>query len=630
MSASKLSATARLVKSARSAVAALWNSREAVPAVKQCAVEPLEERILFGVYIGYDYTSDSGPGNGSCATAGSSAGPGGPGDMSSGGPGTTLSGGPGLAGEHGFAGLPPGGTTEAPVNDFSGMPVITANDLSSDAFGSNWGVTRSWSGLNNQSLIGNGWSVIGTPYLEVSGPSTERRINVVVGGGATYSFNVPSSSPYDNYTVIGAYDVKLQLVTGSPNTIRFTDSEGNVTDFYDVYRVSGDPTPLASWNLSQKYGQLKDYISASGTTSITTSYDSNGYLQSVTRSDSTSGASERMVYTYNTVTNSAVTTAGGTPPTLISTVTLQRDLSGTWQDVQRALYTYYTGELPGGGADPNGRLGDLQMEQTQDVGGPVAPSASLASGGSLPASAQYYQVTAVLPNGESSPSSEIEITPTSGNGTVNLSWTTVPNATGYKIYRGSAAGGEQYLGTTSSAAYSDTGAATTTGQPPMVNASYYRYDKFTDEANSGVTTLGPSNNLNTTEGPSPYQESTQPDSLSEALVSSGLRTVVTGPSLAQLAANVSGYQTASDAAIQPYVDHYFNYERWDDHVGEDGSPSYGAEPYNTNGISMIFRDAYQLGTRYRVTDEVASQSGCACTSGQGNYHYEYATNYDPL
>ena len=469
---SKLSATARLVKSARSAVAGLWGTNDRVHSIKRCSVEPLEERILFGIWPTYDFTNDPAAGCPPCAAAAGSAGPAGAGDMSSGGPGTTLSGGPGLAGEHGFGGSPPGGTTEAPVNDFSGMPVITATDLSSDAFGANWGLTRSWSGLNNQSLIGNGWSVIGTPYLEVSGPSTERRINVVVGGG-TYSFNVPSSSPYDNYNVIGAYDVSLQLVSGSPNTVRFTDAEGNVTDFYDVYRVSGDPTPLASWNLSQKYGQLKDYISASGTTSITTSYDSNGYLQSVTRSDSTSGASERMVYTYTSVTNSAVTTAGGTPPTLISTVTLQRLVSGSWQDVQRALYTYYTGELPTGGADPNGRLGDLQMAQTQDVGGPVVPSASLASGGSLPSSAQYYQVTAVLPSGESSPSSEIEITPTSGNGTVNLSWTAIPNATGYKIYRGSAAGGEQYLGTASSTTYSDTGAATTTAQPPMVNASYY-------------------------------------------------------------------------------------------------------------------------------------------------------------
>ena len=51
--------------------------------------------------------------------------------------------------------------TSAPVRHYDGTPVIFTDDLggSLTPFGLKWGQTRSWSGLNNSSLNGNGWSI---------------------------------------------------------------------------------------------------------------------------------------------------------------------------------------------------------------------------------------------------------------------------------------------------------------------------------------------------------------------------------------------------------------------------------------------------------------------------------------
>lgn len=131
----------------------------------------------------------------------------------------------------------------------------------------------------------------------------------------------------------------------------------------------------------------------------------------------------------------------------------------------------------------------------------VAPSglsATLASGGSLTASqAYYYKVTAVgygsfSTTNETSGSNEATQTTSTGNQTINLSWTALPGAVSYNVYRGTATGAENVLvanvtGTT----YSDNGTAATTSQSPpgaMPN-NYVEFDlsSFTTLANEAAT-----------------------------------------------------------------------------------------------------------------------------------------------
>lgn len=121
-------------------------------------VQMLEERILFGYYSGDPVDETPYPGTPcgpSCdclvtAPAGdpNATGPTGP-NVPNRGPG---------GGSNPGGGFTPGAVAMSPfpVRDFDGTPVFSSNDLSSSGFGKNWGQDRSWTGLNNGSLNGNG------------------------------------------------------------------------------------------------------------------------------------------------------------------------------------------------------------------------------------------------------------------------------------------------------------------------------------------------------------------------------------------------------------------------------------------------------------------------------------------
>ncbi len=230
------------------------------------------------------------------------------------------------------AGKSPAATTGAPVGAFDGMPDIQATDLSSDAFGIPWGQTRSWSGLNNGSLNGNGWAVDQLPYLVVGGgvngasspgwylgtgglPGTEDddRITAIFGGTGTYNFIVPTSSPYDSFSPWGSQPYTLERVTDGGNTVlRLTDPLGNWTEFNDVARDSNDRPMQESLadTFATGEGRFLKWQSADGSSTIEATYDSNGYVTAVTQSDSTnaSGMLVRYAYSYATVTNDLLET----------------------------------------------------------------------------------------------------------------------------------------------------------------------------------------------------------------------------------------------------------------------------------------------------------------------------------
>ena len=222
------------------------------------------------------------------------------------------------------------------------------------------------------------------------------------------------------------------------------------------------------------------------------------------------------------------------------------------QDVQQALYSYYTGwDSTGFTNDPNGRLGDLKSVTTEDI--------------------------------------------TLTNGTIVVTGVT--------------------------------------GQ------DYYRYYKFTGEANylsspqDPLTSTGPTNDKDTTGGPNPIQEAYGSDGIlgdanssnpfPDVIIWSGIKTIVDGTSFDRLAAAVPSYQSASDAQIQPFVNSFFNYERWNDHVGADGFSGWGTPGYNQNTDAFV-REEYRLGTQYRVTEEIAQGDGSSSGGGQGTDYFSYA------
>ncbi|MGA7804710.1 phage tail sheath C-terminal domain-containing protein [Bradyrhizobium sp.] len=109
------------------------------------------------------------------------------------------------------------------------------------------------------------------------------------------------------------------------------------------------------------------------------------------------------------------------------------------------------------------------------VPGPVllSPLATQATGGTLAAGQYFYQVSALYGNLESVPSNELSVTTTGTTSSNTISWSAAPNyqnqaPTGYRIYRGTAAGKESgYYSPGNVKTFADTGAAALTAGVPV-------------------------------------------------------------------------------------------------------------------------------------------------------------------
>ncbi|HEV3339383.1 MAG TPA: hypothetical protein VG125_03470, partial [Pirellulales bacterium] len=133
-----------------------------------------------------------------------------------------------------------------------------------------------------------------------------------------------------------------------------------------------------------------------------------------------------------------------------------------WNAVAGATgYKIYRGTLPGQenvlvstvGATTTlvdtggGAAGTPPATDTATILPPTQPAAPVtsAAGGGLAAGTYYYVVTATTAAGQTTASNEQSITVGGATSDVTVSWSAVAGATGYKIYRGTTAGGENLL-----------------------------------------------------------------------------------------------------------------------------------------------------------------------------------------
>jgi hypothetical protein len=90
------------------------------------------------------------------------------------------------------------------------------------------------------------------------------------------------------------------------------------------------------------------------------------------------------------------------------------------------------------------------------------------SGGTLAAATYYYKITAITPLGETLASNERSQVTTGATSSNTLTWPAVSGATGYRVYRGTAAGVQtHYYALGNVLTYVDTNAAATAGTPPV-------------------------------------------------------------------------------------------------------------------------------------------------------------------
>jgi len=108
----------------------------------------------------------------------------------------------------------------------------------------------------------------------------------------------------------------------------------------------------------------------------------------------------------------------------------------------------------------------LKIEREEDLPAPTGLVGTASStGGSLATGTYFYKVTALNANGETLPSNEIGVAVTGPTGSVSLTWGAVPGATGYRVYRGTSAGGENVFYASTTNSFVDTNAAGTPGTP---------------------------------------------------------------------------------------------------------------------------------------------------------------------
>lgn len=110
---------------------------------------------------------------------------------------------------------------------------------------------------------------------------------------------------------------------------------------------------------------------------------------------------------------------------------------------------------------------------TTAVSAPVLNTVTTAlTGGLLLANTYFYVVSATNALGVTGRSNELSVTTTGVTSSNTISWTKSQDATGYRVYRGTAAGAENvYYVTGDVATYTDTGAAAVTGTPPSNNTT---------------------------------------------------------------------------------------------------------------------------------------------------------------
>jgi hypothetical protein len=110
---------------------------------------------------------------------------------------------------------------------------------------------------------------------------------------------------------------------------------------------------------------------------------------------------------------------------------------------------------------------------------PASFTATVSPGGHLAAGTYYYQVTALSPAGETTPSAAFAVTVPQSESSVSLSFKGVIEAKGYKVYRGPEATSTGYLATVStpttaygaSITYADTGGSAPALAPPTINTA---------------------------------------------------------------------------------------------------------------------------------------------------------------
>jgi hypothetical protein len=131
---------------------------------------------------------------------------------------------------------------------------------------------------------------------------------------------------------------------------------------------------------------------------------------------------------------------------------------------------------PATATPPQYTAGKCKQDKGTSIANPTGLAVTAhATGGTLPAGATFWVVTALGANGgETAASNEVTATLTGTTSSADLTWPALTGSGGFNVYRGAAAGAEDILVATlgaSALSYTDTGAAGTSHSPPATNTA---------------------------------------------------------------------------------------------------------------------------------------------------------------
>ncbi len=336
--------------------------------------------------------------------------------------------------------------------------------------------------------------------IDISNPTNPTVVSTLSVGGFNYSVTVSGRYAY----VVGSYFSNALIVidisnptnptqVGSTSINSYPYSVALSGSFAYVVNTSGtvqvidisNPTSPTAIGQSTAISSSSDLygIAISGRYAYVVDYGLNAlrvfdlggaYSQSLQAGSTQTGS--LMVGTNASVTGDASIQGG-------LSVGRSLQVSGDFANSGSALFQNTTNSAVALQVKTTSGLSTFNIDNTnQNVGisglsnmGPLTISTAT-TGGTLPLSTTYYyEVTALNSTGESLASPEASITTGSSTSTNanTITWAAVTGATSYRVYRGTAAGGENTYYTTATTSYTDT--ATTGGTsatPPTINSSY--------------------------------------------------------------------------------------------------------------------------------------------------------------
>jgi hypothetical protein len=358
-----------------------------------------------------------------------------------------------------------------------GAPAFLVNPLTTQGDLITYGTApaRLGAGTNGQVLTADNTTALGLKWATPA-PGGVTSWNTRTGAVVPASGDYTASQVTNAVSVLGAYadpawitSLSWTKITGAPTGGNQTpwlsdiDAAGYHLRNLGAARITGSLTATNAPNtfgLDEQagFGHLVSWGPDAATP--------GGFIFTAIDSDGT-GTTERMRIGVKGNVDVALQAAPASPAAV---------LAGGGTLAAGTAYFYVVTAVNGAGGET---AKSVEVTATPTVlGVPASPAAALAAGGTLTVgTAYFYVVTALNSAGETTQSAEVTATPTSGNQTINITWTAVAGAVSYKVYRSTTTGSyatPALVGNPATNSLSDTGVTANAGAPPATNTSGYQ------------------------------------------------------------------------------------------------------------------------------------------------------------